>query len=174
MPSADRKDYGFVTFDTHDAAVTCAKSINNTELGEGNNKVCQGSLWPVVFYDLSITFFIDNLFFQAKVRARLSRPRHRGRTKPTGRDNFRSARGSGRVVRGSWGHPAPHGYPTRGVRGVGNHVPPPIAKRPVGLRDSRMRDRRPAISVPARGRALALPPRSYDRRAPGNLHFVCI
>ncbi|GKV12705.1 hypothetical protein SLEP1_g23823 [Rubroshorea leprosula] len=140
MPSADRKDYGFVTFDTHDAAVTCAKSINNTELGEGNNK--------------------------AKVRARLSRPRHRGRTKPTGRDNFRSARGSGRVVRGSWGHPAPHGYPTRGVRGVGNHVPPPIAKRPVGLRDSRMRDRQPMMSVPARGRGLALPPRSYDRRAP--------
>ncbi|KAE8665633.1 Detected protein of confused Function [Hibiscus syriacus] len=39
MPSAGRKDYGFVTFDTHDAAVTCAKSINNTELGEGDIKV---------------------------------------------------------------------------------------------------------------------------------------
>jgi RNA recognition motif-containing protein len=41
MPSARRKDFGFVTFDTHDAAVTCAKSINNAELGEGDNKVCQ-------------------------------------------------------------------------------------------------------------------------------------
>ena len=41
MPSARRKDFGFVTFDTHDAAVTCAKSINNIELGEGDNKVCQ-------------------------------------------------------------------------------------------------------------------------------------
>lgn len=40
MPSAKRKDFGFVTFDTHDAAVTCAKSINNAELGEGGNKVC--------------------------------------------------------------------------------------------------------------------------------------
>lgn len=40
MPSAKRKDFGFVTFDTHDAAVTCAKSINNAELGEGDNKVC--------------------------------------------------------------------------------------------------------------------------------------
>lgn len=39
MPSAKRKDFGFVTFDTHDAAVTCAKSINNAELGEGDNKV---------------------------------------------------------------------------------------------------------------------------------------
>lgn len=40
MPSAKRKDFGFVTFDTHDAAVSCAKSINNSELGEGDNKVC--------------------------------------------------------------------------------------------------------------------------------------
>lgn len=39
MPSAKRKDFGFVTFDTHDAAVTCAKSINNEELGEGEQKV---------------------------------------------------------------------------------------------------------------------------------------
>ncbi|KAE8666971.1 Detected protein of confused Function [Hibiscus syriacus] len=65
MPSADRKDYGFVTFDSHDAAVTCAKSINNTELGEGNNK--------------------------AKVRARLSRPHQRGRGKHHGRDSFSRA-----------------------------------------------------------------------------------
>ncbi|KAM1175410.1 hypothetical protein ACFX13_028469 [Malus domestica] len=48
MPSAKRKDFGFVTFDTDEAAVTCAKSINNAELGEGDSK--------------------------AKVRARLSRP----------------------------------------------------------------------------------------------------
>lgn len=39
MPSARRKDFGFVTFDTHDAAVTCAKCINNEELGEGDSKV---------------------------------------------------------------------------------------------------------------------------------------
>lgn len=39
MPSAKRKDFGFVTFNTHDAAVTCAKSINNEELGEGESKV---------------------------------------------------------------------------------------------------------------------------------------
>lgn len=40
MPSARRKDFGFVTFDTHEAAVTCAKFINNSELGEGEDKVC--------------------------------------------------------------------------------------------------------------------------------------
>lgn len=39
MPSAKRKDFGFVTFDTHDAAVACAEGINNAELGEGGNKV---------------------------------------------------------------------------------------------------------------------------------------
>lgn len=40
MPSARRKDFGFVTFDTHEAAVSCAKFINNSELGEGEGKVC--------------------------------------------------------------------------------------------------------------------------------------
>lgn len=40
MPSAKRRDFGFVTFDSHDSAVTCAKSINNSELGDGDNKVC--------------------------------------------------------------------------------------------------------------------------------------
>ncbi|XVF22862.1 hypothetical protein REPUB_Repub12eG0207800 [Reevesia pubescens] len=136
MPSADRKDYGFVTFDTHDAAVTCAKSINNTELGEGDSK--------------------------AKVRARLSRPHQRGRGKHIGHDGFRSGRGSGRVVRGSWGRPAPHSFSPRGIRGISSRAPPPSLKRPFGLRD-----RHPIMSAPARGRPLAPPPsRSYDRRAP--------
>lgn len=40
MPSAKRKDFGFVTFDTPDNALTCANCINNAELGEGDNKVC--------------------------------------------------------------------------------------------------------------------------------------
>lgn len=46
MPAAKRKDFGFVTFDTHEAAVTCAEGINNVELGEGDNKVC------LTFYSL--------------------------------------------------------------------------------------------------------------------------
>lgn len=40
MPSAKRKDFGFVTFNTHDAAVACAEGISNADLGEGDHKVC--------------------------------------------------------------------------------------------------------------------------------------
>lgn len=136
MPSAKRRDFGFVTFDTHDAAVTCAKSINNAELGEGDNK--------------------------AKVRARLSRPLQRGKGKHVIRGDFRSGRGSGRVVRSSWGRPLPpRSLPIRGVRGIGSRVPPASMKRPGGLRD-----RRPVVSMPTRGRPLPPPARSYERRAP--------
>ncbi|KAJ8550122.1 hypothetical protein K7X08_033829 [Anisodus acutangulus] len=48
MPTAKRKDFGFVDFGTHEAAVACVEGVNNTELGDGNLK--------------------------AKVRARLSNP----------------------------------------------------------------------------------------------------
>lgn len=40
MPAAKRKDFGFVTFDSHDAAVACVEGVNNTELGDGDKKVC--------------------------------------------------------------------------------------------------------------------------------------
>ncbi|KAL6964931.1 hypothetical protein U1Q18_035986 [Sarracenia purpurea var. burkii] len=137
MPSAKRKDFGFVTFDTHDAAVTCAKSINNEELGEGETK--------------------------AKVRARLSRPLQRGKGKHVARD-FRPGRGAARGVRGPWVRPVPRTLPIRGVRGIGGRLPPAIdrgLKRPVGFRD-----RRPVMTIPARGRPLAPPSRSYERRPP--------
>lgn len=60
MPSAKRKDFGFVTFSTHEDAVTCAKSINNEELGEGDSKVgyrfCDGILFSfLVVYKLTFT-----------------------------------------------------------------------------------------------------------------------
>jgi len=48
MPSARRKDFGFVTFDSHDSAVTCAKSINNADLGEGDHKVIIGFSWQML------------------------------------------------------------------------------------------------------------------------------
>ncbi|XP_060195827.1 uncharacterized protein LOC132625068 isoform X2 [Lycium barbarum] len=48
MSRAKRKDFGFVDFGTHEAAVACIEGVNNTELGDGNLK--------------------------AKVRARLSNP----------------------------------------------------------------------------------------------------
>ncbi|KAM7274431.1 hypothetical protein ACFE04_016297 [Oxalis oulophora] len=137
MPSAKRTDFGFVTFDSHDAAVTCAKSTNNTELGEGHSK--------------------------AKVRARLSRPLQRGKGKHVGRGDYHSVRSSGRVVRNSWARPPPRSLPGRGVRGVGSRALPPSMKRPVGIRD---RDRRPIAPLPPRSRPLPPPRRSYERRAP--------
>ena len=39
MPGARRRDFGFVTFDTHDNAVKCVLGINGQELVEGENKV---------------------------------------------------------------------------------------------------------------------------------------
>ncbi|KOM58584.1 hypothetical protein LR48_Vigan11g161800 [Vigna angularis] len=107
MPAARRKDYGFVTFGTHDAAVKCADSITGTELGEGDKK--------------------------AKVRARLSRPLQRGRGKHISRGDYRSGRGSGMMTRPSWSRPAPRTF-TRGARGVGSRAPP---ARPVSVRDRR-------------------------------------
>lgn len=136
MPSAKRKDFGFVTFDTHDAAVTCAKSINNAELGEGGNK--------------------------AKVRARLSRPLQKGKGRHVARPDFRSSHGSGRVSRGSWSHPSQHSLPMRGARGVGSRIPPPSMKRPVGFRDRRPVMSVPVRARPLPPPAA----RSYDRRAP--------
>ncbi|KAF6154601.1 hypothetical protein GIB67_022336 [Kingdonia uniflora] len=37
-PSAKRKDFGFVDFSTHEAAIACTEALNNTELGEGKSK----------------------------------------------------------------------------------------------------------------------------------------
>ncbi|KAK7350472.1 hypothetical protein VNO77_09154 [Canavalia gladiata] len=108
MPAARRKDYGFVTFGTHDAAVRCAESITGTELGEGDKK--------------------------AKVRARLSRPLQRGRGKHVSRGDYRSGRGSGLMTRSSWSRPAPRSFPPRVVRGIGSRAPP---VRPVSVRDRR-------------------------------------
>ncbi|KAB5526857.1 hypothetical protein DKX38_020704 [Salix brachista] len=125
MPSARRKDFGFVTFDTHDAAVACAKSINNVELGEGDNKV--------------------------KVRARLSRPLQRGKGKHVSRGDFRSGHGASRVARGPWLRPLKHSYSTHAVRGIATHAPPVSLKRSPGLRERRP----PMMSMPARSRPLA-------------------
>ncbi|KAL3326022.1 hypothetical protein AABB24_036971 [Solanum stoloniferum] len=138
MPSAKRKDFGFVTFDTHEAAVTCAKSINNEELGEGDNKV--------------------------KVRARLSRPLERGRGKYGGRGDLRPWRMSMHGPRAPWGRIVPHSRAIRGTR-VSTRMPPVVGrgfKRPAGSRD-----RRAVMDLPPRGRPTAPPSsRSYDRRSP--------
>lgn len=40
MSTAKRKDFGFVDFSSHESAVACVNSINNTPLDDGNLKVC--------------------------------------------------------------------------------------------------------------------------------------
>uniref|UniRef100_A0A803PFL8 RRM domain-containing protein n=1 Tax=Cannabis sativa TaxID=3483 RepID=A0A803PFL8_CANSA len=39
MSTAKRKDFGFVDFSTHEAAVACVEGVNKTELYDGNSKV---------------------------------------------------------------------------------------------------------------------------------------
>lgn len=159
MPAARRKDYGFVTFGSHDAAVKCAESITGTEFGEGERKVCPSFEVNLICAPLNMAVYDALSFFQAKVRARLSRPLQRGRGKHVGRGDYRSGRGSGMISRPSWSRPAPRSFSSRGVRGIGSRIPP---VRPVS-----MRDRRPVMSIPARSRPLAPPARSYDRRPAG-------
>nr|XP_043609196.1 nucleolin [Erigeron canadensis]XP_043609198.1 nucleolin [Erigeron canadensis]XP_043609199.1 nucleolin [Erigeron canadensis] len=154
MPSARRKDYGFITFGTHDAAVTCAKSINNEELGDGDNK--------------------------AKVRARLSRPLQRGKGKHASRIDFRPGRPSPGGFRGPWARPVPRLIPRPVPRPVPRLLPPRSVRRVAGRpppvvdrslrRPVASRDRRPIVARPPRGRPVAPLPRSYDRRPPVPSH----
>lgn len=39
MPTAKRKDFGFVDFSTHEAAVSCVEGVDGKGLGDGNSKV---------------------------------------------------------------------------------------------------------------------------------------
>ncbi|GAB4844266.1 hypothetical protein Ancab_037630 [Ancistrocladus abbreviatus] len=137
MPSARRRDFGFVTFDTHDAAVMCAKSINNAELGEGDAK--------------------------PKVRARLSRPLPRGKGKYASRGEDRGGRVAGQSLRAPWNRLLPRTLPSRSARGrrVLSVAANRALKRPIGLRD-----RRSSVPIPVRSRPLPPPPRSHERRLP--------
>ncbi|CAN6229059.1 unnamed protein product [Urochloa humidicola] len=144
MPAAKRKDFGFVTFDTHDNAVACAEGINNAEIGEGDHK--------------------------AKVRARLSRPLQRPpRMKHGLRGNFRVGHGASRGGRLPYARPPPpRRPPPRLARPAVSRLPPirshPL-KRPIDIRD-----RRPVVSMPDRARRLPPPERSYDRRPPAPVY----
>lgn len=53
MSTAKRKDFGFVDFSSHEAAVTCADGINNKELDDGNSKVCLSPFWHIYFGQVS-------------------------------------------------------------------------------------------------------------------------
>ncbi|KAL9673791.1 hypothetical protein QQ045_030053 [Rhodiola kirilowii] len=167
MPSAKRKDFGFVTFDNHDIAVTCAKSINNTDLGDGDKK--------------------------AKVRARLSRPLQKSRGNHGNHIDISRRRAPIRSDRRPLSRPAHSSPPRRGVRRISSRDPPAPIRRPVGIRERRQDlappprprsayspprpyDRRPpvppypkSISTRDYSRRVDLPPRSrpvadYDHR----------
>lgn len=77
MPAAKRDDFGFITFSTHECAVSCVDGINDSELVFRNKKV--------------------------KVRARLSRPRQRGKSAKYARGGYTvGPDGYGGSYRGSW------------------------------------------------------------------------
>ncbi|VAH50122.1 unnamed protein product [Triticum turgidum subsp. durum] len=142
MPAAKRKDFGFVTFNTHDNAVACVDGITSSELGEGDSK--------------------------AKVRARLSRPVQRPpRMKHGLRGNFRIGHSAPRGGRFPYTRPPPRRPLPRLVR-PDTRLPPirrPPLKRPIDIRD-----RRPVMSIPDRVRRLPPPERSYDRRPPAPVY----
>ncbi|KAI8028004.1 Heterogeneous nuclear ribonucleoprotein Q [Camellia lanceoleosa] len=77
MPAAKRTDFGFITFETHDAAVACVDGINSAELGHGDKKV--------------------------KVRARLTRPRQRGKSARHPQGGYPVGNGDRRDIKASWG-----------------------------------------------------------------------
>lgn len=55
MSTAKRKDYGFVDFSTHEAAVACIDGVNKSELKDGASKVCN-LLSSLRFYALKELF----------------------------------------------------------------------------------------------------------------------
>jgi RNA recognition motif-containing protein len=63
MPAAKRKDFGFVTFDTHDNAVACAEGISNSEIGEGDHKVCFANCNYICSVHINIYYVIVPVFF---------------------------------------------------------------------------------------------------------------
>ena len=66
MPQARRRDFGFVSFDSHDSAVKCAESINNTEIGEGDKKVLLLLNYIKSGCLFSIYVYIDALSYRLK------------------------------------------------------------------------------------------------------------
>ncbi|KAF8411430.1 hypothetical protein HHK36_003979 [Tetracentron sinense] len=144
MPAAKRTDFGFITFHTHDAAVACVDGINNTELGDGDKKV--------------------------KVRARLSRPRQRGKSAKHARGGYLVGHSGGRGGKSPWGPSMPRmdswrfaGRSGRGIQSCNTYG--------VGFKQSLgPRDKYPVMDVVRNrvGSRRQVPPleRSYDQRSP--------
>ncbi|KAK6916147.1 RNA recognition motif domain [Dillenia turbinata] len=94
MPAAKRTDFGFVTFDSHDAAVACINSVNNAEVGDGNNKDAKSVLLNLPLH--------STIFVPVKLRARLSRPRQRSRSAKHARGGYLVSHGSSRGEKAIW------------------------------------------------------------------------
>jgi RNA recognition motif-containing protein len=145
MPSARRRDFGFVTFSAHDSAVACIDGVNNVVLGEGDSKV--------------------------KVKARLSKPRQKGRLSKHGvRGGYKIGRGRGSIPRGRspWvrapAHFEPRRFGARGTRFIGRGGQ--IGGR--GVKRSLGRNAYPPVSERLPSRHLPPSERLRDRRAPAN------
>ncbi|XP_042493385.1 heterogeneous nuclear ribonucleoprotein Q-like [Macadamia integrifolia] len=148
MPAAKRTDFGFVTFDTHESAVACVEDINNTELHDGDKKV--------------------------KVRARLSRPRQRGKSAKHARGGYLVGHSGYRGGKAPWGSSMPHMDSWR-FAGRSNRVTQSRSSYGGGYRRPLdPRDRHPPVDIiPERvgdRRRVSSPPRSYDRRSPGHAY----
>lgn len=66
MLAARRKDFGFVTFGTHAAAVECADSITSKWLGEGDKKVCLTFKYNVIVQQVIWHFIMLPASFRQK------------------------------------------------------------------------------------------------------------
>eukprot|EP01018_Ginkgo_biloba_P012951 Gb_38984 [translate_table: standard] len=94
MPSAKRKDFGFVCFITREAAMACIEGVNNNELNEGDNKVT--------------------------MKATLRKPQQKGRSVKDGvRGGYQSSYSGGRGGRVPWGH-GPGAFESRRLGGRGS------------------------------------------------------
>nr|GEW46232.1 heterogeneous nuclear ribonucleoprotein Q-like [Tanacetum cinerariifolium] len=101
MPAAKRDDFGFITFSTHESAVSCVDGINDSELVFRNKKV--------------------------KVRARLSRPRQRGKSAKYARGGYTVGGDSHGSYRSSWeggsNRMDSHRFSDRGRRSIRDRSP---------------------------------------------------
>ncbi|GMP31956.1 hypothetical protein CsSME_00005943 [Camellia sinensis var. sinensis] len=65
MSTAKRKDFGFVDFTTHEAAVACVEGINDTDMGDGSSK--EGVLDVVDMHSISQTFNVAGVSINVDV-----------------------------------------------------------------------------------------------------------
>ncbi|GAU37683.1 hypothetical protein TSUD_209720 [Trifolium subterraneum] len=85
MSTAKRKDYGFVDFSTHEAALACVDSVNKSELGDGKSEAVKGGMCG----DLRI----GQARSEAYPRSERGFGRGRGRQPFNNRGNFNRGRG---------------------------------------------------------------------------------